>query len=275
MALAGRTSRALGRAVLPRVGQVTRAAPASLPLGIAQGAGPASFSRRFPGAAVAAWGPSQRRNVSVVAEATPNPESVIFHPAGKEVLGDGMKTRKFTNKYDTEDSPLAAVIFKVRGVSEVLLAGHHITVTKGGNLSWELIQPNVELVISQFYAAGLKPLKPEAMERDGSALSGKPEFEAGSVEAQILELMEDRVRPFVQQDGGDIEFDRFERETGRLYVIMHGACSGCPKSGVTLQHGIKNLMEHYIPEVKEIINVDDEESDSDGGSIPRPREVYS
>merc|ERR1712083_1031709 len=108
----------------------------------------------------------------------------------------------------------------------------------------------------------------EAMERDDASDGGKT-LAKTELEAKILELLEDRVRPFVQQDGGDIEFDRFEPETGSLYLRMHGACSGCPKSGVTLQHGIKNLMEHYTPEVRQIKDVADEDEDD----IPRPREV--
>jgi len=71
----------------------------------------------------------------------------------------------------------------------------------------------------------------------------------------------------VQQDGGDVSFDRFDQADGTLYLAMHGACSGCPKSNVTLQIGIKNLMQHFIPEVKDVVGVEEEEE------IPRPREM--
>lgn len=203
------------------------------------------------------------RAISVTSEATPNPDSLMFHPGDRGVLGKGTKTKKFTNKYDTSDSPLAAAIFKVNGVAEVMLAAQHVTVTKKVEAQWDAIQPNIQLVISQFYAAGLKAVKPEAIERE--EITG-PAPEPGSLDAQILELLEERVRPFVQQDGGDVEFDRFEPGEGILYLKMHGACSGCPKSNVTLQVGIKNLMQHYIPEVKEVVPVDEEEEE-----IPRAR----
>eukprot|EP00419_Tripos_fusus_P039845 CAMPEP_0172769090 /NCGR_PEP_ID=MMETSP1074-20121228/185983_1 /TAXON_ID=2916 /ORGANISM="Ceratium fusus, Strain PA161109" /LENGTH=173 /DNA_ID=CAMNT_0013604599 /DNA_START=159 /DNA_END=680 /DNA_ORIENTATION=- len=166
-------------------------------------------------------------------------------------------TKKFSNKYETDDSPLAAAIFKVRGVSEVMLGSNHVTVTKKQTMDWELIQPNVELVISQFYAAGLKAVRDGVMERE--AATSRPAPVEGSTEALILELLEERVRPFVQQDGGDVEFDHFDSADGTLYLRMHGACSGCPKSSVTLQHGIKNLMEHYIPEVKNVLPVEEED----------------
>eukprot|EP00439_Symbiodinium_sp_Y106_P042898 s5288_g5.t1 len=81
----------------------------------------------------------------------------------------------------------------------------------------------------------------------GSAVQANLDPE--SVEGRILDLLEERVRPFVQQDGGDVQFDRFDHDSGVLYLRMIGACSGCPKSSVTLNMGIRNLMEHYIPEV--------------------------
>jgi Fe-S cluster biogenesis protein NfuA len=188
----------------------------------------------------------------------------MFYPDQNTVLGDGIQTIKFTNKYETSDSPLASAIFKVKGVAEVLLASRHLTVTKTAVADWNLISPNIELVISQFYAAGLPVVKEGIAQKEKSA----HDFEEGSVEFNILELLEEKVRPYVQQDGGDIEFDRFNATTGQLYLRMHGACSGCPKSNVTLQMGIKNLLEHYIPEVKEIVNVDEEEE----VALPRAHE---
>merc|ERR1712232_1479493 len=125
------------------------------------------------------------------------------------------------------------------------------------------ISPNIELVVSQFYATGLRVVKDGVAQREATA----QDFEEGSLEASIMELLQERVRPFVQQDGGDIEFDRFDPATGALYLRMHGACSGCSKSDVTLQMGIKSLLEHYIPEVKKII-VDEEEKD-----LPRPHDT--
>mmetsp|Transcript_109731 Transcript_109731/g.305294 ORF Transcript_109731/g.305294 Transcript_109731/m.305294 type:complete len:255 (+) Transcript_109731:2-766(+) len=223
--------------------------------GAVLGAGSAPLSARLR--PVQAW--AQSRYVSVSAEPTPNPDSVMFHPASRDVLGQGTKTIKFTNKYDTADSPLAAAIFKVKGVSEVLLAPQHVTVTKTPSVDWDLVQPNIELVIGQFYAAGLKVVKDGVAERDVAT-----SWEPGSIEAQIVELLEERVRPFVMQDGGDVEFHHFDHDGGIVHLRMHGACAGCPKSNVTLQHGIKNLMEHYIPEVKDVVPVEEEDG------IPRP-----
>lgn len=67
---------------------------------------------------------------------------------------------------------------------------------------------------------------------------------------QIQELLDERIRPAVAQDGGDIEFDDFR--DGVLYLRMRGACAGCPSATMTLKSGIENMMKHYIPEVQEV-----------------------
>jgi len=251
-------ARRLGQSVMPSASRGVPSVVALAPLGrrMAQ--------QRVAGrAAGVGWAVCRPRHISVRAEPTPNPDSVMFHPGSEAVLGEGTKTIKFTNKYETADSPLAAAIFKVRGVSEVMLASRHVTVTKAPNLEWDLIQPNVELVIGQFYATGLQVVKDGVAERDESAAAAT--FDPDSLEGQIVDLLEERVRPFVQQDGGDVEFHRFDHDSGAVYLRMHGACSGCPKSGVTLQHGIKNLMAHYIPEVKDVLPADEDAED-----LPRP-----
>jgi len=196
------------------------------------------------------------RGVFVTTESTPNPESVMFRPGECDVLvgGGGVTTMAFKSKHETLDSPLASALFKVHGVSEVMLASHHVTVTKKSGSTWDVLQPNVELVMSQFFAAGLQPLREGVAQKvDVSATS---QFEEGSVEANIVELLEERVRPHVQQDGGDIEFHSFDSETGKVYVRMQGACSGCPSANITLQSGIQNLMSHFIPEVTEIVDIE-------------------
>jgi len=208
---------------------------------------------------------TQRRGVFISSTETPNPESVMFQPEKCDVMGAGNKVKTFTNKYETQESPLAAALFKVKGVKEIMLAAEHVTVTKDANVGWELIEPNVQLVMSQFFAAGLQVVRPSSIEREERTQDLEPD----SLEAQIVDLIEERVRPFVQQDGGDVSFSSFDHADGTLKLLMHGACSGCPKSNVTLQIGIKNLMQHFIPEVKDVVGVEEE----DEQEAPRPREM--
>ena len=74
----------------------------------------------------------------------------------------------------------------------------------------------------------------------------------------IKELMETRIRPFVQEDGGDITYLDFDEDEGIVKIRMHGSCAGCPSSSVTLKNGIQGMLKHYVQEVKEVIAIDNE-----------------
>lgn len=87
------------------------------------------------------------------------------------------------------------------------------------------------------------------------------------VVATIKELLEAKIRPYVQDDGGDIFFVKFDEETGLVYVRLAGSCVGCPSSSITLRNGVENMLMHYIPEVKGIVNVDPGEEPEDGSPV--------
>ncbi|CAE7942107.1 NIFU4 [Symbiodinium necroappetens] len=207
-----------------------------------------AFRRAFPKLHLALCRP-----VSVLVEATPNPKSMKFVLEGGEVLGRGTKTMLFRSPHEAIQSPLAKSLLELDGVREVLLAAEHVTVTKSTLAEWEDLQDVVEGEISKFYEAGHTVIEESAVES-----TDPQDFPEGSIEAEILELLEERVRPFVQQDGGDIEFVRFDHADSTLYLKMVGSCSGCSQSHATLQEGVKNLMDHYIPQVKQIVGLNDE-----------------
>lgn len=197
----------------------------------------------------------------MIAEATPNPESVMFYPQGHEVLGQGAKTKTFAGKRSEEvkSSLLANSLFKIHGVQTIMLAARHVTVTKAPESDWELLQPNIELVMSQFFAAGLEVIDPDAIEyyetQQASDSDGAEPADNLSLEELtkgICNLLEERVQPFVQQDGGDVEFVKFEEKSGVVWLRLMGACEGCPKSAITLNTQIKQLILHYFPQVKDV-----------------------
>ena len=72
----------------------------------------------------------------------------------------------------------------------------------------------------------------------------------------VKEIIQTRVRPFVQEDGGDITFVEFNEETGAVYVELKGSCAGCPSSAVTLKNGIENMLKHYVAEVTSVQTID-------------------
>jgi Fe-S cluster biogenesis protein NfuA len=175
-------------------------------------------------------------------EATPNPATLKFIP-GKPVLAEG--TADFTSKSDAKASPLATRLFDIKGVRGVFLGSDFISVTKSDG-EWQHLKPMILGAIMEHYVSGI-PVVAEVA-NDGTSDSYDPKDQA--VVDTIKELLETRVRPAVAQDGGDITFSGFR--DGVVYLHMRGACSGCPSSTATLQHGIENLLRHFCPEVQEV-----------------------
>ena len=179
-------------------------------------------------------------------EATPNPATLKFLP-GRPVLAQG--TLEFLEPEATKDSPLAARLFEIDGVTGVFLGSDFISVSKGEG-EWQHLKPAILGAIMEHYQSGA----PVAAEGEpGSESAEEGEFFAPDDEETvntIKELLETRVRPAVANDGGDITFRGFKE--GIVYLHMKGACSGCPSSTATLRHGIQNLLKHYVPEVVEV-----------------------
>ena len=182
-------------------------------------------------------------------EPTPNPLTLKFIP-GRDVLGEGGGAREFRT-YDEAraGSPLALELFEVDGVARVFLGSDFLTVTKhAGDVDWRHLKAPVLAAIMEHFASG-KPVLAQA----GGGADGHDdtvyEGDTAQVVAEIKDLLDTRIRPAVAQDGGDIVFNRFDAETGVVYLHMRGACSGCPSSAATLKAGVENLLKHYVPEV--------------------------
>ena len=174
-------------------------------------------------------------------EGTPNPSTLKFIP-GCDVMGRA-GTANFTSTEMAARSPLALRLFETEGVEGIFLGGDFITVTKVDDKEWEILKPMILGAIMEHFTDG-KPVIEAGMDDDDEDAAD------GSIEAQIRELLDTRVRPAVAQDGGDIVFQSFE--AGIVYLRMQGACSGCPSSSMTLKNGVENMLKHYIPEVLEV-----------------------
>ena len=178
-------------------------------------------------------------------EPTPNPATLKFLP-GRAVLASG--TLDMRDKDAAAQSPLAERLFAIAGVSGVFFGSDFIAVTKTGS-EWQQLKPAILGAIMEHFMSGA----PIVSGADGAAPEGSDEFfEAKDSEtvATIKELIEARVRPAVANDGGDITFRGFK--DGVVYLNMKGACAGCPSSTATLQHGIQNLLKHFVPDVVEV-----------------------
>ena len=182
-------------------------------------------------------------------ETTPNPEVLKFLP-GREVLGEG--TREFRNVDEARASPLAEAIFALDGVNRVFLGSDFLTVTRSPDApTWPQMKAPVLAAIMEHFTSGSPVILGADNREDADGHDeGVYDADTAQVVAEIKDLLDTRIRPAVAQDGGDIIFNRFDVDSGIVYLHMRGACAGCPSSSATLKAGVENMLKHYVPEVR-------------------------
>ena len=177
----------------------------------------------------------------VQTETTPNPNSIKFLP-GKIVSNSG--SFEVTRK-DKINNELIKNLLSVSGVEGVFLGKDFISINKSDDFSWDDIKHIVISLINDFYATG----KEFVIDNDVNEITE----DLRDIEKKIVKVLEQKIRPAVAKDGGDIKFKEFK--DGIVKVQLQGSCSGCPSSTMTLKQGVQNLLRHYIPEVKEVQSV--------------------
>ncbi|KAK4873663.1 hypothetical protein RN001_013023 [Aquatica leii] len=172
---------------------------------------------------------------------TPNPNSLKFLP-GVKVLEQG-QTMDFPTGQSAFCSPLGKLLFRIEGVKGVFLGPDFITVTKiDDEIEWKLLKPEIFATIMDFFASGL-PVLNDAVPNSDTQINE----DDSEVVQMIKELLDTRIRPTVQEDGGDIIFMGYD--DGIVKLKMQGSCSSCPSSIVTLKNGVQNMLQFYIPEI--------------------------
>ena len=177
----------------------------------------------------------------VQTEVTPNPNSLKFLP-GKNVSNSG--PYEITSKEDIQNE-LVRNILSVNGVESIFLGQDFLSVNKNENIKWDEIKHIVISLINDFYADGKEFVIDENVKDEDLDLS--------EIELKIVKILEEKIRPAVARDGGDIKFKEFK--DGVVKVQLQGSCSGCPSSTMTLKQGVQNLLCHYLPEVKEVVAI--------------------
>ena len=189
------------------------------------------------------------RNLFIKDAQTPNPLSRKFIP-GKAVMEDG-GTMDFSNIRYTHISPMARKLFGIEGVTRVFYGKDFISITKVEEIEWAIVKPEILAVITDNYSKGI-PIFTEEVQPEDTVINSD-DTEAVQM---IKEIIETRIRPFVQEDGGDITYIDFAEEEGLVTIEMKGSCAGCPSSSVTLKNGIEGMLKHYVEEVREVQAVD-------------------
>ncbi|XP_034025844.1 NFU1 iron-sulfur cluster scaffold homolog, mitochondrial [Thalassophryne amazonica] len=194
------------------------------------------------------------RTMFVQTQDTPNPNSLKFLP-GCKVLESG--TMNFAGPRDAYCSPLARQLFRVDGVKSVFLGPDFITISKSGaDIEWKVIKPDVFAVIMDFFSSGLPVVNQDLQPSADTAPSGDDD----EIVAMIKELLDTRIRPTVQEDGGDVVYRGFE--DGVVKLKLQGSCTSCPSSIITLKNGIQNMLQFYVPEVESVEQVKDEDEEA-------------
>ena len=169
-------------------------------------------------------------------EVTPNPNSLKFLP-GKKVSNGG--SFEITKKDDIKNE-LIRNILSVNGVEGIFLSKDFLSVNKYDHVSWDEIKHIIISLINDYYSSGKEYVIDKDLQESNENL--------GELEKKIVKLLDQKIRPAVAKDGGDIKFKEFK--DGIVKVELQGSCSGCPSSTMTLKQGVQNLLCHYLPEVK-------------------------
>ena len=174
----------------------------------------------------------------VQTETTPNPNSLKFLP-GKNVSNVG--SLEITKK-DESNNELVRNLLSVNGVEGIFLGKDFISINKYDDASWEEIKHIIISLINDFYQSGKECVIEKNLNEEDKNLD--------AIEEKIVKILNQKIRPAVAKDGGDIKFKGFK--DGVVKVQLQGSCSGCPSSTMTLKQGVQNLLCHYIPEVKQV-----------------------
>ena len=172
---------------------------------------------------------------------TPNPNSLKFLPE-KKVSNSGPYE---ILKKDGIKNDLVRNILSINGVESIFLGEDFISVNKNDTIDWEDIKHIIISLINDFYSSGKQFVIDESLEEEHSNLD--------EIEKKIVKILDQKIRPAVAKDGGDIKFKEFK--DGIVKVQLQGSCSGCPSSTMTLKQGVQNLLCHYLPEVKEVVAI--------------------
>lgn len=204
----------------------------------------------------------QIRITTVYAEMTPNPATMKFVADRPIVQIDGVA--EYHNAAEAKDSsPLAEQLFQFPFVKGVFITTNFVTITKSDSISWDFITMELrEFVMNYLRKNVLAVTKfPEPKKGDGevkkfsmlgSASHAQPTSE---LDSKIISILDEYVRPAVENDGGAIHFESFDE--GKVNLVLRGSCSGCPSSMATLKNGVEQLLKSMLPEVQEVVAVED------------------
>nr|WP_297787249.1 NifU family protein [uncultured Allomuricauda sp.] len=193
----------------------------------------------------------KKQPITVYAEVTPNP-AVMKFVSNKRIVPS---TYEFKNIDEAKDSPLAIELFHLPFVKEVFMDENYVSITKYEVADWEEINMQLREFIRDYLADGKDVVTAEAIQKSKETVEKKTvQTNYDDTSQQIIDILEEYVKPAVASDGGNILFQSYEEQSGTVSVILQGACSGCPSSTFTLKNGIETMLKNMMGEkIKEVV----------------------
>ena len=189
--------------------------------------------------------------VEVYAESTPNP-SVLKFVANLKLVDNDLE---FKNLEEVKNAPLAVELFNFPFVKEIFISENYVSITKNDTVEWNEITVEIRSFIRQFIADGKTIALATAVPQKVSEVY-MPDIELDDVSKQIIDILEEYIKPAVAADGGNIMFRSYVESSKTVNVILQGACSGCPSSTITLKNGIENMLKQLIPgKINEVVAI--------------------
>ena len=197
---------------------------------------------------------SKKVPVTVYAESTPNP-GVMKYVANKPLV-DGVF--EFKSIEDAVEAPLVKALFSFAFVKEVFISANYVSITKYNVVEWTEVSNELRSFIRNFIQEGnaifndaflqnKKEAVAENSTKKRTVSDTKNNTSYSSIEQEIVDILEEYIKPAVASDGGHIAFDAYQKDTKTVHVILQGACSGCPSATVTLKNGIQTMLQEMMP----------------------------
>ena len=179
--------------------------------------------------------------MNIETELTPNPETLKFIVGNEYIFQSNIEIK---NEKEAKRFKFSKDFFELKGVQRIYIGENFVSVTKEKNVTWNYLKTKVLTFMLDYISSNKiiieKQIKKKLLKKN----------KKNKISSDIEKIIDEKVRPAVARDGGDIIFENFDK--GIVYLTLKGACAGCPSSTATLKQGIENLLKHYFPEVKEI-----------------------
>ena len=185
----------------------------------------------------------KKEAITIYSESTPNP-SVLKFVSNKKLVD---AIFEFNSIEEAKISPFATALFKFPFIKSIFLDKNYVSITKFDVVEWDVVTLELRTFIKSYIEEKKEIVKQNAVEKLGKTTNQDEAFEKlDDTSKEIINILEQHIRPAVASDGGNIEFESYNSDTKLVRVILQGACSGCPSSTFTLKNGIENMLKEIL-----------------------------